>query len=308
LHAYAAADDAVVVAGKDRALIAALGDALAPTRVIAVDDEAPTAIGGLAAASRQIVEREHTRSAVWLISDGTSTTLVAYDREVDRVLIRPLPYPVPLSEENAAVTARSARTMLRALAETPSPAVTAPAAVAIAPPPPVIVSQQLLATHAGFAVRVGAPGSTATAELALGAIWRPRSFGIAVTATLAPASALRGQMFDGDIGDRSIALAARFPLAVSPRIAIAGLAGGSLHAIRFAGMGPTRPIRDWRFDPALYVRVEGAYALTKALDVGVAVAMDNLLRRQRYEVEGEEIVVMKRLQVAGGVFLSLRVL
>ena len=50
------------------------------------------------------------------------------------------------------------------------------------------------------------------------------------------------------------------------------------------------------------------YAVTDRLDVGLAVSMDTLLKRQRYEVMGGQVLVMPRLQVSVGLLISIRVL
>ncbi|HLL25637.1 MAG TPA: hypothetical protein VK427_26050, partial [Kofleriaceae bacterium] len=107
----------VVVAAADRTLVAALRDALAPVGMSVVDvtDVPPAAIGELAAMSRRVAAREGATAVVWLLVERDGATLVAYDRDVDRVLVRPLPYQPPLSPARAAETARAARTMLRAL-------------------------------------------------------------------------------------------------------------------------------------------------------------------------------------------------
>jgi hypothetical protein len=63
-----------------------------------------------------------------------------------------------------------------------------------------------------------------------------------------------------------------------------------------------------RFDTALRIGASTTYALTDRFDVGFVVSMDTLLKRQRYEVTGGEVLVMPRLQVSVGLMFSLRVL
>jgi len=306
----APASDDVVVAVRDRALVEALGDALAPAKVIAVDDVAPSAIGDLTAASRLLVEREHTGAAIWLVEQGGTTTLVAYDRDADRVLVRPIAYTTPLSNLHAAVIARSARAMLRALrveAQTEQPAGAAPPPV-VAVRAPSAVPSELLATTAGLAVRAGAPGNAAIPELCLGAIWRPAAPGLMVDLALAPSSELAGTMFTGSVGDRSLGVVARVPLRAIARVRLAAFGGVAIHAVRLGGNIADRAIADWRFDPAVRVGAVASYAVRNKIDVGFSVSTDNLLRRQRYEVEGEQLVVMQRLQVAAGILVILRVM
>jgi hypothetical protein len=305
-HAHAQSSERVAVSAHDPALIAALGDALAPLQVTAVDDAAPTSIGDLTAASRRLVDREHTRAAIWLISDGGVTTLVAYDRGADRVLVRTVPYATPLDDAQAAVAARSARAMLRAL-RVDEEAEARPMIVGEGPVAPEPVVEQL-ATSAGFAVRVGSPGRDANGELALGAIWRPSQLGVAIDLSLALASDLRAGMFEGTIGDRSLGVVARLPLVVARDLTFAASGGMALHAIRFAGDTPMRTIADWHFDPAARVGATLGYEFRDGIDIGLSLSTDYLLRRQRYEVEGEEVIVMPGLQLAAGIGLTIRIL
>lgn len=305
--ARVASAENVVVAGRDAALVAALGDALAPQQVIAVEDSAPTSVGALTGASRQLVARENAAAAIWLIHDGTITTLVAYDRDADRVLVRTVPYTPPLDDAQAAVTARSARAMLRALAvdEESSPQ---PAPIAVVVKPQTEPATPQLATMAGLGARFGSPGTTSSALLTLAVIWRPRTFGIALDVAMGLAPDISGTNFEGSIGDRSIAAVARLPLAVAPAITIALSGGVAVHALRFAGETPMRTIVDWKFDPAARLGATASYAFRDGVEIGLAVSADYLLRRHRYEVEGEEILVMTPFQLMSAISLTIQVL
>lgn len=306
--ARAAWAEKVVVAGRDAALVAALGDALAPQHVIAVEDAAPESIGELTAASRHLVARENAAAAIWLIHDGTITTLIAYDRAADRVLVRTVPYTPPLDDAQAAVTARSARAMLRALAvdeeSLPQPAAIP---VVVAAPRTEPATPQL-ATMAGLGARFGAPGTTSSAQLMLAVIWRPTKFGVALDLSMGFAPDVRGTNFEGSIGDRSMAAVARLPLVVAPATTIALSGGIAVHALRFAGETPMRTIVDWKLDPAARVGATGSYAFRDGVAIGLAVSADYLLQRQRYEVEGEEILVMTPFQLMAAISLTIQVL
>ena len=297
----------VVVAGHDPALVAALGDALAPQHVIAVDDTAPTSVGELTGASRQLVARENAAAAIWLIHDGTITTLVAYDRQADRVLVRTVPYTPPLDDAQAAVIARSARAMLRALAvddeSSPQPV---PIAVVVKPQTESATPQ--LATMAGLGARFGSPGTTSSALLTLAVIWRPRTLGVALDLAMGLAPNVNGTNFDGSIGDRSFAAVARLPLDVAPATTIAFSGGVAVHALRFAGKTPMRTIVDWQFDPAARLGASASYAFREGVEIGLTVSADYLLRRQRYEVEGVELLVMTPFQLMAAISLTIQVL
>jgi hypothetical protein len=302
----------VVMAGGDGALLAALVDVLAPAQVIAVDDSPPISIGDLTVASKRVVQRENTRAALWLVADDAGATLVAYDRFADRVLVRSLAYPAPLSAANAASAARSARAMLRTLrldGEVRSREERWPRAPPGATESPVPAREALrsaperFGTMAGLAVRIAAPGNDAAGELSFGAMWRRSALGLTVDFALAPAATLRTSMFEGSIADRSAAVTARYAASVSPRVRIGAFGGLALHAIHFRGDTPERQIADWRFDPALRFGGLASYALYDGVDLAIAVSVDSLLRRQRYEVEGQEVVTMARLQGATGLTL-----
>lgn len=296
----------VVVGGRDAALVAALGDALAPQQVIAVEDPAPPSVGELTATSRHVVARENAAAAIWLIHDGTITTLVAYDRHADRVLVRTVPYTPPLDDAQAAVTARSARAMLRALAvdeeSVRQPAPTAVVAPQTEPTTPTF------ATMAGLGARFGSPGTTSNALLTLAVIWRPRTLGVALDLAMGFAPDVSGSNFEGSIGDRSFAAVARLPLEVAPATTIAVSGGVAVHALRFAGETPMRTIVDWKFDPAARLGAIASYAFRDGVEIGLAVSADYLLRRQRYEVEGQEILVMKPFQLMTAISLTIQVL
>lgn len=303
----------VVVATSDRVLVAALADAFFPAGMIVlqVDDEPPSAIGELAATSRTVAEREGASAVVWLLVEPSGTTLVAYDRAVDRVLVRPLPYVPPLSAARAAETARAARTMLRALklSDEPEPQ-----------PPPVVtlpIKTEPLArprpwsnivAHAGFGSRYGRLGEDGVFELQLAAAWRPDDLGVVAMASLSPQASLSSPSFMGSVSDNSFAIAARIPFVIAPRFAVAGFAGPGLHAVRVAGTLGGEHVSALRFDAAFRAGASGGYAVSDRVDVGLAVSMDTLLKRQRYEVMGGQVLVMPRLQVFVGLLISVRVL
>ncbi len=197
-----AAPEVVVVASSEATFRAALQDALAPTgmEVVAVGDEPPS-VAELSVTARAIADREHASSTVWLIAAADKTTLVAYDRDVDRVLVREVPYVIPLTAAQAAEIARMARTMLRALRVTPEldlplprvaearverSRVDVPAVARVDVAPIVRVGQ--LAISGGGGVRVGAAANDAGIDGRLGVCSGSVSAGLADGVCLALAS------------------------------------------------------------------------------------------------------------------------
>src|SRR6202042_3183731 len=99
---------------------AELRDALLPADIAIVVVDAPTpTLGDVTSASRVLVDREHATGAIWWIAGSAGSTLVTYDRGVDRVLVRTVAFATPLDAAQSAEAARMARTMLRALRVTP---------------------------------------------------------------------------------------------------------------------------------------------------------------------------------------------
>src|SRR5258706_15869550 len=106
--------EAIALASADPALTAAVRDALAPAgmTIVSTDDSAPSSIAEIATASRTLTDRAHARAAIWIAAAPTGSTLVVYDRGVDRSLVRELPYAPPFSASQAAEAARTVRPML----------------------------------------------------------------------------------------------------------------------------------------------------------------------------------------------------
>ncbi|HEY4244733.1 MAG TPA: hypothetical protein VGM88_33190 [Kofleriaceae bacterium] len=304
----------IAVVSPDPAFTAALGDALLPAGMIVEPTSAtPPALDELAARGRELTDRAHVTAAVWLVSGGGATTLVTYDRGVDRLLVRPVPYAVPLDAAQSAEVARMARTMLRALRVTPdidapppratdALAIRATAArVPIAPPPsPQARPAASFALAGTLAARVGGPAATVAPAGVLMAIWRPDGIGAYATVAYAPAGDRMTAAFHGSIADASVGLGARAAWRIAPRLQLAGTLGGSLHRMRLAG-------DDARFDPAATAGVTALYDLGPVA-IGVGASADALLRRQTYLDGAAEILAVPPVQLVAGLVVLGRIL
>ena len=309
----------IVLASGDDAFRAALADALAPAgmNVVAVDNPPSPSIGDVASASRALADGKQASATVWLVFDATGTTLVTYDRDVDRVLVRSLPFAPPLSPEQAAEAARMARTMLRALRVTPDLDVPPPRAVdaaavrahAATPPPPIVVTApvpSLVALEVEGGMRFGGPGGDANAQGTISAVWRPDRLGAVLAAAIAPRDDVRSSMFTGTAADDSVAIAVRWPVRLADTIAIAGLAGGAVHVIRLDGdvIGGDH-VSSLRIDPSVRAGVAAIYD-RGSVGVHAGVFADWLVRRQLYQVGDEEVLRIPRFQLSIGLGLTAR--
>ena len=311
------APETVVVASSDEAFRSALGDALAPTgmRVIATTDEAPS-VAELSITARQIAEREGATSTVWLIFATDKTTLVTYDRDVDRVLVREVPYVAPLDPAKAAEIARMARTMLRTLRVSPEIDLPVPRveearivradleATAIA----IVPRARTVAIAAAIGLRVGAAARDAGLDGRLSVLWRPDALGLGAHASLATRGELDTTGFTGEISDDSIAVTMHYPVITGPGVHVLAAGGFALHALSIEGALDGDAVTDRRYDPAVRLGATANFEFGRTLDIGIGVSADGLLRRQRYASGMAEVLVVPRVQLTTGLIVTFRVL
>ncbi|MBS1123753.1 MAG: hypothetical protein H6Q90_5981 [Deltaproteobacteria bacterium] len=326
-RAHAGPSEAIVLTSSEPTFQVALRETLAPAGIsviLATDVTAPS-ISEIAGASRELADRLHASSTVWLVFSDAGATLVAYDRGVDRVLVRPLPSAtVPLSTSQAEEASRMVRTMLRALRITPDSNLPPPhpAEAAIvrtqaaraerpvqvarleAPPP----APAVLGVELGAGMRIRGPGDPAAATATLAVILRPQALGVAVTAHLAPNSDVAAAGVMGRISDDSVAITARYGLVVAPGVTVAGSAGVAVHRVRLRGvvMGGA-PVDEDHVDPAARVGASAVYALGPFLGLGLVVSADCLLRRQKYDAGPEEVLSVPLVQLTAAVVFRARV-
>jgi len=301
----------IVVAADDPAFRSALALALGPAQmnVIVVANQPAPSVGELSAASRALADREHATATIWLTPAATGATLVTYDRDRDRLLVRELPFLLPLSPFQAAEAARTARTMLRALRVTPD----------VDQPPPLeadapeireaapVRDRAMFAASAVLGVRVHAPGTDVGGAFSL--IWRPDDLGVALVGEISPSAEVPGPAFVGTALDTAVAVLARWPARVAPRIRIVSSAGLAVHFVRLRGeLDTQQALHGTRVDPAARAGVAATYRLAGGLDVGLAISVDCLIQRQRYEVLDEEVLEIPRFQTLIGAIATFQVL
>jgi hypothetical protein len=308
--------ETAVVVASDEAFRAALRDALTPTgmRLITMDDAAPS-IWEVSVVGRQIAEREHASCVVWLIATDQGSTIVAYDRDVDRVLIRNVAYSAPLTATKAAAAARTTRTMLRALRITPDLDEALPTAAAArvvraqlaARPDLEPARHQRFAVSATVAGRVGSAGARGEVDLqgSLSALWRPHSLGVGLHLSTATRVAVQEERFSGRAADDSLALTVHLPVARGSRLHVRGLGGVAVHMVSLDGAIDETSAKMRSFDPALRVGLAADYQLTRILDIGIVFASDALLLRQKYVVDDTAVLTVSRFQVSTGVAMTL---
>ena len=309
------AHETVVVTTDDPTLRVDLRDALMPADIAIVWADAPTpTLGDVTIASRALADREHATAAIWLIAGAGTSTLVTYDRGVDRVLVRTLAFTTPLDAAQSAEAARMARTMLRALRVTPDTNLPPPhpdearairaAAVVSAPRS---LAEPRFAVAVGLGLHVNAPAATIAPAASAMLIWRPDSLGIAIAGAYSPAASLTTSTFTGTATDDSVSVLARLPFVVSSfRLAV--MAGPALHMTSLRGEvldGDMPAIT--HYDPSARAAAIGAYVVDPSVDVGLGLSADYALDRQRYRFDMTEVLVIPRFQLAAELVLTLRV-
>jgi hypothetical protein len=312
--------EAIAVASTDARFTAAVAETFASAGMTIVPvADVPQGVADLASDARRLADREHATATVWLVAGEGAATLVAYDRGVDRMLVRALPYRPPLTEAQGAEVARMARAMLRSLRVTPevdlppppateAAAVRAHVATILAAPAPPPAAPDRIALGVGFGVRVGAPGATASQAADVDVIWRPDAIGIAASAGIVFAQPVEHPAFTGEVSDLAVGLTARVPLRLSRWLVVAGDAGAALHRIELHGTAGAMPVGVTRYDPAIRAGATAIVALHPGVAIGVAMSGDGLLRRQRYQVGTAEVLDVPVAQLSVGVVLLARLL
>jgi hypothetical protein len=305
------ASEAIVLAGSDPVFQAALDEALAPAGlgVVRAGEVTAPSLGALATASRELADRLHATATVWLIASPAGITLVTYDRERDRLLVRELAFTLPLSPPHAAEAARIARTMLRALrtsvdVDQPPPRVEDAPAIRAAVAAP---DQRRLGVSALVGGRFGAPDDDLVAQLSV--LWRPEQLGFAISGELAPSADVTTSAFMGTVLDIAVAAVARAPFVILPGVRVTPVLGLAVHTLRLRGsLSTAQPIHDTRLDLAARVGVVASYRVGRDLDVGFGATVDVLFDRARYVAGDVQVLMIPRLQALIGVMGTFRVL
>lgn len=325
--ARAAPLETVVVVSEDTGFARAVDEAFRAAGIVTlqVGDLAEPTITDLAGASRRLADREHATAAVILIF-GEDATLIAYDRGVDRALVRVLPYRGPLDARQSAEAAHMARTMLRALRVTPELDLPPPhpqealairartAAAQLAAPTAVSDAASdaadvgVIAVGLGGGLRAGAPGAAAGASGSVQLIWRPDAVGLAVTASLARAAAVDAAAFAGTASDAVGALTARLARRPAPRWWLAGEAGAALHRVHVVGSLSGTRVDVARYDPAIRIGGVAMFVVSRRFSAGLAAWADGLLVRQDYRVANQRILDVPVAQITLDVTVIARVL
>src|SRR5450755_492955 len=321
--ARANASETIVAASTDAEFTVALEAALASAgmSVVVVHDPPQLEVSDLTGGARRLADRESATATIALVFGDDGATLLAYDLDVDRVLVRSLPYHAPLTEAQAAELARTARAMLHALRVTPDidappPHATEAAAIrehaALPPPPtppPSLPVASVLALELVGGARLGTANSTAAEHGAIALVWRPDAPGLALAGSFVPSRSVETMAFSGSVSDLALAITGRVPLRIASRWTIVGEGGVALHRIRVAGVVTgAGSVESLRYDPALRAGGTALFQLRRDIGVGVGLSVDGLLRRQDYSLDGAPLLALPVVQLTVGVALAAVIL
>jgi hypothetical protein len=216
---------------------------------------------------------------------------------------------MPLGTAEAAEAARTARTMLRALRVTVEPDTRPPPERPPLVPPVVPPSPPQFAVGLGLGSRVRTAGANLAVEGSLVVTWRPHELGLAAIAAVAPSADIAAMGFTGSVRDSAAAIVVRAPWTVTSSIDLDAFAGAAVHLIQLRGAltdGSAGP--STRVDPAVRVGVGAMTRLAHAIDAGVVISADYLVSRQRYDVDGAEVLAVPRIQLSTTVQVSVGIL
>jgi len=320
--ARANASETIVAASTDAGFTVALEAALASAgmSVVVVHDPPQLEVSDLTGGARRLADRERATATIALVFGDDGATLLAYDLDVDRVLVRSLPYHAPLTEAQAAELARTARAMLHALRVTPdidappphatdAAAIREHAALPAPTPPPSLPDASVLALELVGGARLGTANSTAAEHGAIALVWRPDAPGLAVAGSFVPSRSVETMAFSGSVSDLTLAITGRVPLRIASRWTIVGEGGVALHRIRIAGVViGAGSVESLRYDPALRAGGSAVFQLRRDIGVGVGLSVDGLLRRQDYSLDGAPLLALPVVQLTVGVALTAVIL
>jgi hypothetical protein len=317
--ARANASETIVTASTDAGFTVALEAALASAgmSVVVVHDPPPLEVSDLTGGARRLADQAAATATVALVFGEDGATLLAYDRDVDRLLVRSLPYHAPLTEAQAAELARTARAMLHALRVTPDidaapPHATEAAAIreraaTPAPPPPSVPAANVLGLELVGGARLGTANSTEHGAIAV--MWRPDAPGLALAGSFVPSRSVETMAFSGSVSDLALAITGRVPLRIASRWTIVGEGGVALHRIRIAGaVTGASSVESVRYDPALRAGGTVLFQLRRDIGVGAGLSVDGLLRRQDYSLDGAPLLTLPVVQLTVGVALTAVIL
>jgi hypothetical protein len=165
-----------------------------------------------------------------------------------------------------------------------------------------------VAASAAAGLRAGAAAGAVGPEGRLGFAWRPDAPGLELQLSVGARSDLEAMGFVGRVADDSLAIAAHVPVLRKARLRLTGAAGVAVHGIRIEGRLGPEAVSILRFDPAIRMGFLAGYEVRRNLDAGIAMSADCLLLRQQYQVAGEALLVVPRLQVSIGLILKLGIL
>ncbi len=272
--------------------------ALAPwgLQVVALDDPAPAGEPtSLPRAAAAIAAQGDAAALLWIAGDGDATTLWIFEAATGELSIRPI---ADLDDPaTAAAIGLIAKTMLRATA-------LAPDGERLVLPAEAAANPGQLRVHAGAMVRRLDAGPTEATEARLGvalSYW-PRALGDRVGVTVGvwsgPGIAVEDDALLGRLTDTMYSASARGRWWLSPRVAVGGAVGLTLHRTSLDGFSPVHGIAVdvERTNAALDTALAATIKLGGQARLGVALGLSAALRRQRYLLAGTAILELPAVE------------
>lgn len=260
-------------------------------------------------AARVVAERHQVSAVVWISSSDGGAALWVLDGATDKVVARPLSSAPPFDDATAAAIALTIKTLLRHSMVAPQVERFGAAEIA-APPPPPPEPELRIGIEAISGIRVR-PSGTAGVEprLGLGLFWAPgalaRRLDVGLAVRVGLGSSVESPALAATFRDNTLSAQVRLRALTAP-IAIAPTAGVSLHMTRLDGAlsATSTTVSVDRINPSIDAGVRAALGLGP-LDLGLQIEGSAALRRQRYEVAGDPVLALPRVELEIGVVVSL---
>jgi DNA-binding NarL/FixJ family response regulator len=279
--------------------------------VIVVDAPTPPADGPEAVAEGRTIARAHDVEAVaWLVDAGDARTLVLYDAGADRILSREVGGG-EIDESTAAAIALSLKSMLRAMAPSPSPESVPKAAVAPPPAPSEDRAADSLRLEVGAGMRAR-PADRLRFDPSAGAgvVWWPKGLRGRLGAEAHLDVAWSQWDAPSEISTRTwdfgVSAFAHTRLTPARRFAIDFALGGGVHVTQMSVFGATAPSASFTYaDPVLETSLAPSLALGSGVEIGLRAGVLLWLLRQEYSLRGRYVdSALGPAEASGGVVVG----